>query len=100
MSDFTNITASAMSDSIDYMQVNEITYKGVTVFGVCSEKTSEQISYGGFEKHFTGAARIMREGFPQPVIGDHCIANGIERRIISYDENPIAYLIHFEDITR
>jgi hypothetical protein len=100
MSAFLDITAAAMTESIDYMQVNEITYKGVTVFGVCSEKTSDTLSYGGFEQHFVGAVRVMREGFPQPVIGDHCTANGIERRIISYDENPIAYRLHFEDITR
>jgi hypothetical protein len=100
ISEFLTITDAAMADALAYMQVNSVTYEGVTVDGVCSEKTSDLLSIGGYEQHFTGSTKVRKDGFPQPVKGGKIIINGSERRITSWDENPIFYRIYLEDITR
>ena len=100
MSDFLNITDSAMADALGYMQVNSITYEGITVDAMCSEKTSDLHAMGGYEQHFSGHTAVRKQGFPQPVKGSKLIVNGVERRIMSWDENPIFYRLYLEDISR
>lgn len=100
MSAFLDITAAAMAESLDYMQGDVVAYEGVTVFAVASEKTSDTLSYGGYEQHFAGAVRILKAGFPTPVKGAKLTVNGTERRIAWWDEDPISWKLHLEDVTR
>jgi hypothetical protein len=100
MSDWTVITESAMSHALDYMQADSVTYNGVTVFSVASEKTSDLLAMGGFEQHFAGSVRLLKAGFPEPIKGAKLTVNGTDRRITSWDEDPISWKLYLEDITR
>jgi hypothetical protein len=100
MSEFLAITAAAMADAIGYMQADTVVYQGVTVFSVASEKTSDLLAMGGFEQHFVGFVRLLKAGFPEPVKGAKLTVNGTERRITSWDEDPISWKLYLEDITR
>lgn len=100
MSDWTAITESAMSQSLDYMQADSVTYAGVTVFSVATEKTSDLLGMGGYEQHFAGFVRLLKAGFPEPVKGAKLTVNGTDRRITSWDEDPISWKIYLEDVTR
>jgi hypothetical protein len=100
MSEWTAITESAMNQALDYMQSDSVTYNGVTVFSVASEKTSDLLAMGGFEQHFAGSVRLLKAGFPDPVKGAKLTVNGTERRITSWDEDPISWKIYLEDVTR
>ena len=100
MSDWTAITESAMSQALDFMQADSVTYEGVTVFSVAAEKTSDILAAGGFEQHFAGFVRLLKTGFPEPVKGAKLTVNGTERRITSWDEDPISWKIYLEDVTR
>ena len=100
MSEFLAITAHAMADAIGYMQADTVIYDGVTVFSVASEKTSDLLAMGGFEQHFVGFVRLLKAGFPEPVKGAKLTVNGTERRITSWDEDPISWKIYMEDVTR
>lgn len=100
MSDFLDITGSAMEFSLGYMQADSVTYQGVTVDCVASEKTLETLAIGGFETHFSGSCRVLKAGFPTPVKGQKLTLNGTERRIHSVDEDPISYRLNLEDPTR
>ena len=100
MSDWTAITENAMSQALDYMQADLVTYDGVTVFSVASEKTSDLLAMGGFEQHFAGFVRLLKAGFPEPVKGAKLTVNGTERRITSWDEDPISWKLYLEDVTR
>ena len=55
---------------------------------------------GGFEQHFVGSVRLLKAGFPEPVKGAKLTVNGTERRITSWDEDPISWKLYLEDITR
>ena len=100
MSDFLDITAGAMSAAMAYMQADSVTYAGVTVDCVASEKTSDLLAMGGFEQHFAGFVRLLKAGFPEPVKGAKLTVNGTERRITSWDEDPISWKLYLEDVTR
>ena len=100
MSEFLAITAHAMADAIGYMQADTVTYDGVTVFSVASEKTSDLLAMGGYEQHFAGSVRLLKAGFPEPVKGAKLTVNGTERRITSWDEDPISWKLYLEDVTR
>ena len=100
MSDWTAITENAMSQALDYMQADLVTYDGVTVFSVASEKTSDILAMGGYEQHFAGFVRLLNAGFPEPVTGAKLTVNGTERRITSWDEDPISWKLYLEDVTR
>ena len=100
MSDFLDITNAAMGDALGYMQADSVTYAGVTADCVASEKTSDLLAIGGYEQHFAGFVRVRKEGFPVPVKGEKLEVNGTERRITSWDEDPISWKIYLEDITR
>ena len=100
MSDFLDITAGAMSVAMAYMQADSVIYNGVTVDCVASEKTSDLLAMGGFEQHFAGFVRVPKSGFPVPVKGTKIEINGTERRITSWDEDPISWKIYMEDVTR
>lgn len=100
MSDWTAITENAMSQALDYMQADLVTYDGVTVFSVASEKTSDLLAMGGYEQHFAGFVRLLKAGFPEPVKGAKLTVNGTERRITSWDEDPISWKLYLEDVTR
>ena len=100
MSEFLAITAAAMADAIGYMQADSVTYDGVTVFSVASEKTSDILAMGGYEQHFAGFVRLLKAGFPDPVKGAKLTVNGTERRITSWDEDPISWKLYLEDVTR
>jgi hypothetical protein len=100
MSEFLAITAAAMADAIGYMQADTVTYDGVTVFSVASEKTSDLLAMGGYEQHFAGFVRLLKAGFPEPIKGAKLTVNGTERRITSWDEDPISWKLYLEDITR
>jgi hypothetical protein len=100
MSDFLNITAGAMGFAMGYMQADNVTYAGVTVDCVANEKTSDLLAMGGYEQHFAGFVRVPRAGFPDPVKGSKIEVNGTERRITSWDEDPISWKIYLEDVTR
>ena len=100
MSDFLDITNAAMGDALAYMQADSATYEGVTVDCVANEKTSDLLAMGGYEQHFAGFVRVRREGFPAPVKGARITVNGTERRITSWDEDPISWKIYLEDISR
>jgi hypothetical protein len=82
------------------MQADSVTYNGVTVFSVASEKTSDLLAMGGFEQHFAGSVRLLKAGFPEPIKGAKLTVNGTERRITSWDEDPISWKIYLEDVTR
>jgi hypothetical protein len=82
------------------MQADSVTYNGVTVFSVASEKTSDLLAMGGFEQHFAGSVRLLKAGFPEPIKGAKLTVNGTERRITSWDEDPISWKLYLEDITR
>jgi len=43
---------------------------------------------------------VRKEGFPEPVKGVRISVNGTERRISSWDEDPISWKIYLEDISR
>ena len=100
MSEFLAITENAMSQALDYMQADLVTYDGVTVFSVASEKTSDLLAMGGYEQHFAGFVRLLKAGFPEPVKGAKLTVNGTERRITSWDEDPISWKLYLEDVTR
>jgi hypothetical protein len=100
MSEFLAITAAAMADAIGYMQADTVVYQGVTVFSVASEKTSDLLAMGGYEQHFAGFVRLLKAGFPEPVKGAKLTVNGTERRITSWDEDPISWKLYLEDVTR
>ena len=100
MSDWTAITENAMSQALDYMQSDTVIYDGVTVFSVASEKTSDLLAMGGYEQHFAGFVRLLKAGFPEPVKGAKLTVNGTERRITSWDEDPISWKLYLEDVTR
>ena len=100
MSEWTAITENAMSQALDYMQADLVTYDGVTVFSVASEKTSDILAMGGYEQHFAGFVRLLKAGFPEPVKGAKLTVNGTERRITSWDEDPISWKLYLEDVTR
>jgi hypothetical protein len=100
MSDWREITNAAMGDAMAYMQADSVTYEGVTVDCVANEKTSDLLAMGGYEQHFAGFVRVRREGFPSPVKGVRITVNGTERRITSWDEDPISWKIYLEDVTR
>lgn len=100
MSEFLAITAAAMADAIGFMQADSVTYQGVTVDCVATEKTSDLLTMGGFEQHFSGFVRLLKAGFPDPVKGAKLTVNGTERRITSWDEDPISWKIYLEDVTR
>jgi hypothetical protein len=100
MSDWRDITAAAMEGALAYMQADSVTYQGVTANCVASEKTSDTLAMGGYEQHFAGFVRVARNGFPDPVKGTKIEVNGTERRITSWDEDPISWKIYMEDITR
>jgi hypothetical protein len=55
---------------------------------------------GGFEQHFAGFVRVAKAGFPEPVKGTKLTVNGTERRITSWDEDPVSWKIYLEDISR
>jgi hypothetical protein len=55
---------------------------------------------GGFEQHFAGSVRLLKAGFPEPIKGAKLTVNGTERRITSWDEDPISWKLYLEDITR
>jgi hypothetical protein len=82
------------------MQADTVIYNGVTVFSVASEKTSDLLAMGGFEQHFAGFVRLLKAGFPEPIKGAKLTVNGTERRITSWDEDPISWKLYLEDITR
>ena len=100
MSDWTAITESAMSQALDFMQADSVTYQGVTADCVATEKTSDLLAMGGFEQHFAGFVRVAKAGFPEPVKGTKLTVNGTERRITSWDEDPVSWKIYMEDISR
>lgn len=100
MSEWTAITEAAMSQALDYMQADSVTYNGVTVFSVASEKESQTLAIGGFESHFTGSVRLLKVGFPVPVKGTKLTLNGTERRIGDVAEDPISWTLYLEDISR
>lgn len=100
MSDFLDTTAAAMSFALGYMQADSVTYQGVTADCVASEKVSDILAAGGFEQHFAGFVRVAKVGFPEPIKGSKLSVNGTERRITSWDEDPISWKIYMEDITR
>ena len=100
MSDWTAITESAMSQALDYMQADSVTYEGVTVFSVAAEKTSDLLGMGGFQQHYSGFVRLLKSGLHDPVKGAKLTVNGTERRITSWDEDPISWKIYLEDVTR
>ena len=100
MSDWTAITENAMSQALDYMQSDLVTYDGVTVFSVASEKTSDLLAMGGYEQHFAGFVRLLKAGFPEPLKGAKLTVNGTDRRITSWDEDPISWKLYLEDVTR
>lgn len=100
MSEWTAITAAAMGDALGYMQADSVIYQGVTVDCVATEKTSDILAAGGFEQHFAGFVRLLKSGFPEPVKGAKLTVNGTERRITSWDEDPISWKIYLEDVTR
>ena len=100
MSDFTATLDAAMESALAYMQADSVTYDGVTVDCVANEKTSDLLTMGGYEQRFAGFVRLRKAGFPAPVKGARIEVNGTERRITSWDEDPISYKIYLEDITR
>ena len=100
MSDWTAITAAAMDDAMGYMQADSVVYAGVTAACVASEKTSDILAAGGFEQHFAGFVRVPKAKFPDPVKGAKLAVNGTERRITSWDEDPISWKIYLEDVSR
>lgn len=97
---FLDTTDFALAEAINFMQVNTVVFKGQTFFGVCNETPSDMLSVGGFEEHFTGTIRVRKDGFPEPSLGDRITTNGVERRIIKWDENPLTYKFYLEDISR
>jgi hypothetical protein len=100
MSDWRDITATAMDDALGYMQADSVTYQGVTVFSVASERESQTLAIGGFESHFAGSVRMAKAGFPQPVKGTKISVNGTERRIGDIAEDPISWTLYLEDVSR
>lgn len=100
MSEFLEVTAGAMLEAMGYMQADSVTYQGTTVFCVALEKVSDTLAMGGFEQHFAGFVRVAKNGFPEPVKGNKLTVNGTERRITSWDEDPISWKIYLEDVTR
>ena len=97
---YLDTTDAALAEAIGFMQVNTVSYKGQTFFGVCNEQSRDALAAGGYEQHFAGTIRIRKEGFPEPALGDRITTNGIERRIIKWDENPLTYKFYLEDISR
>ena len=100
MSEFLEVTAGAMLEAMGYMEADSVTYQGVTVYCVATEKVSDILAAGGFEQHFSGFVRVAKNGFPEPVKGNKLTVNGTERRITSWDEDPISWKIYLEDVTR
>lgn len=100
MSDWRDITATAMGDALGYMQADSVTYQGVTADCVASERESQTLAIGGFESHFIGSVRLAKAGFPAPVKGTKLTLNGTERRIGDIAEDPVSWTLYLEDITR
>jgi hypothetical protein len=100
MSEFLDVTSSAMQFALGYMEADVVLYEGVTAFAVASEKVSDLLVAGGFEQHFAGSVRVSKAGFPVPVKGAKLSVNGTERRITKWDEDPVSWKIHLEDVTR
>lgn len=100
MSDWRDITATALGDALGYMQADSVTYQGVTADCVASERESQTLAIGGFESHFIGSVRLAKAGFPVPVKGTKLTLNGTERRIGDIAEDPVSYTLYLEDITR
>jgi len=100
MSDWRDITATALGDALGYMQADSVTYQGVTVNSVASERESQTLAIGGFESHFIGSVRLAKAGFPIPVKGTKLTLNGTERRIGDIAEDPVSWTLYLEDITR
>lgn len=89
-----------MADAFAFMQADSATYKGVTVDCVANERVSDILAAGGFQENFVGFVRVLKAGFPTPEKGDRITVNGTERRITFWDEDPISWKLHLEDITR
>jgi hypothetical protein len=100
MSDWRDITATAMDDALGYMQADSVTYQGVTVNSVASERESQTLAIGGFESHFIGSVRLAKAGFPTPVKGTKLTLNGRELRIGDIAEDPISWTLYLEDPSR
>jgi hypothetical protein len=100
MSDWRDITATALGDALGYMQADSATYQGVTVDCVASERESQTLAIGGFESHFIGSVRLAKAGFPVPVKGSKISVNGTERRIGDVAEDPVSWTLYLEDVTR
>jgi len=100
MSEWRDITAAAMDMALGYMQADSVTYQGVTVHSVASERESQTLAIGGFESQFTGSVRLSKNGFPVPVKGTKLTLNGTERRIGDVAEDPVSWTLYLEDITR
>ena len=100
MSEFLDVTAAAMEFSLGYMQADSVTYQGVTVDCVASEKESQTLAIGGFESHFIGSVRLAKAGFPSPVKGTKLTLNGKELRIGDIAEDPISWTLYLEDVSR
>lgn len=100
MSDFLDVTSAAMEFALGYMEADVVLYEGFTTFAVASEKTSDLLVAGGFEQHFAGSVRVSKTGFPTPIKGAKLSVNGTERRITSWDEDPVSWKIYLEDVTR
>lgn len=100
MSEFLDVTAAAMEFSLGYMQADSVTYQGVTVDCVASEKESQTLAIGGFESHFIGSVRLAKAGFPTPTKGTKLTLNGKELRIGDIAEDPISWTLSLEDPSR
>jgi hypothetical protein len=100
MSDWRDITATAMDDALGYMQADSVTYQGVTVNSVASERESQTLAIGGFESHFIGSVRLAKAGFPTPVKGTKLTLNSRELRIGDIAEDPISWTLYLEDPSR
>lgn len=100
MSDWRDITATALGDALGYMQADSVTYQGVTADCVASERESQTLAIGGFESHFIGSVRLAKAGFPVPVKGSKISVNGTERRIGDVAEDSVSWTLYLEDVTR
>jgi hypothetical protein len=100
MSDWRDITATAMDDALGYMQADSVTYQGVTVNSVASERESQTLAIGGFESHFIGSVRLAKAGFPIPVKGTKLTLNARELRIGDIAEDPFSWTLYLEDPSR
>jgi hypothetical protein len=100
MSDWRDITATAMGDALGYMRADLVTYQDVTVNAVASERESQTLAIGGFESHFIGSVRLAKDGFPNPSKGTKLILNGKQLRIGDIAEDPVSWTLYLEDPSR